>query len=437
MKRLRSLGTWVVLSLSCAASGQVAIKAKTVHTMAGSAIKDGVVVITDGKVAAVGPAATTAIPPGYQVIESAVATPGLVDPRGTAGLTGIFNGPADSDQLENSSPLQPELRALDAYNPQERLIQWLREFGVTTLHTGHAPGNLISGQTIIVKTTGNTVEEALVRSPAMVSATLGPDANEGGGKSPGTRGKQLAMLREELLRAKEFVAKRTRAEQKPPENADQKTGAATDGDAKKDGAAKDGEKKADAPSAPDRNLHLEMLADVLEGKVPFLIHAERVQDIENALRLKEEFGFRLVLESAAEAYMIADRIKAAGVDVILHPSMQRAVGDAENQSFESAATLTKAGIRVGIESGYEGYVPKTRVVLFEAALAAANGLTFDQALATITIDAARILGLDERVGSLAVGKDGDVAMYDGDPFEYTTHCTGVVIGGKVVSTAKR
>ncbi len=103
------------------------------------------------------------------------------------------------------------------------------------------------------------------------------------------------------------------------------------------------------------------------------------------------------------------------------------------QSFETAATLQKAGVLFAIQSGYESYVPKTRVVLFEAAIAAANGLTFDQALASITINAAKILGVDSRVGSLEVGKDGDVALYDGDPFEYTTHCVGAVIEGKVVS----
>ncbi len=135
--------------------------------------------------------------------------------------------------------------------------------------------------------------------------------------------------------------------------------------------------------------------------------------------------------------MIVDRIKASGVPVIVHASTQRAFGETENQSMENAAILHKAGITVAIQSGYEGYVPKTRVVLLEAGLAAANGLSRDEALAAITIDAAAILGVQARVGSLEVGKDGDIALYDGDPFEYTTHCTGVVIEGKVVSDIKR
>jgi imidazolonepropionase-like amidohydrolase len=132
-----------------------------------------------------------------------------------------------------------------------------------------------------------------------------------------------------------------------------------------------------------------------------------------------------------------DDIKAAGVPVILHPSMARAVEDKENLSFETASKLVAAGIPVALQSGFEAYVPKTRVVLFEAALTAANGLTPEQALATITIDAARILGIADRVGSLEIGKDGDLALYDGDPLEYTTHCVGTVIGGKVVHDKPR
>jgi imidazolonepropionase-like amidohydrolase len=452
---LATLSGLAISLFAAVTDAQVAIKAKTIHTMAGSSITDGVIVITDGKIAAIGPAVSTTIPQGHEILEAAVATPGLIDPRGTAGLTGIYNGPHDSDQLERSAPMQPELRALDAYNPQEELITYLRELGITTLHTGHAPGRLISGQTMIVKTIGNTVEEAVLKSPAMISATLGPDSTNGAG-SPGTRGKQIAMLREELLRARDFLDKRTKATPaaatKPAESkpAGTKPAQATPAEAPAvtpapaavapattGTATNTPQTPPPPPQSPDRNLRMETLADVLEGKLPLLVHADRAQDIENALRLREEFGFTLILESAAESYLLIDQIKNAHVDVIVHPLMQRAVGDAENQNFETPAKLHQAGIRIGIGSGYEGYVPKTRVVLFEAAIAAANGLDARHALASITIDAARILGIDSRVGSLAVGKDGDIALFDGDPFEFSTHCVGVVIEGRVVSRAVR
>jgi imidazolonepropionase-like amidohydrolase len=127
--------------------------------------------------------------------------------------------------------------------------------------------------------------------------------------------------------------------------------------------------------------------------------------------------------------MVLGAIKASGFPVILHPTMQRTYEDMENLSVETAGRLHAAGIPVALQSSYENYVPKTRVVLLEAAVAAANGLGFEPALASVTIDAARILGISDRVGSLEKGKDADVALYDGDPFEYTSHCVGTIING--------
>ena len=165
---------------------------------------------------------------------------------------------------------------------------------------------------------------------------------------------------------------------------------------------------------------------MLEGHWPLLVTADRAADIASALRIAEEFGIRIVLDSGAESYLLIEQLKGAKVPVIVHPTMRRAgMGETENLSFETAAKLRAAGIPVALQSGYESYVPKARVVLFEAGVAAANGLSLEEALATITIDAARILGIEERVGSLQPGRDGDVALFDGDPFEYTTHCIGV------------
>ena len=384
---------------------QVVVRATMLYTMSGPPITDGVVVVRDGKVATVGRAADVKIPAGFRELQAAVVTPGLIDGHSVVGLTGQFNQRHDQDQLESSSPMQPELRAVDAYNAHERLVGWVRSFGVTTVHTGHAPGELISGQTIIVKTTGNTVEDALVVDTAAVAVTLGPWSTKQG-KSPGTRGKQVAMLRKKLDQARDYARKRSNG-----------------------GPA--GEER------PARDIGLEVLARVLNKEVPLLVTAQRAQDIATALRLTRELDVRLWLDGAAESYLLIDEIKAAGVPVILHPGMARANGELENASFETAAHLRRAGIRVAMQSGYEAYVPKTRVVLFEAAMAAANGLSFEETLATITIDAARILGIDRRVGSIAAGKDGDLALYDGDPFEYTTHCLATIVDGEVVHDTSR
>ncbi|MCB0291122.1 MAG: amidohydrolase family protein [Calditrichaeota bacterium] len=394
-------GCWmlVVMLMSLPLWGQkVAVRGETVYTMAGAPLADGVVLIRDGKIEKVGKAAEVKIGNDYTVLSGKVVTPGLIDAHTVVGLAGYYNQPHDQDQLDKSSPIQPELRALDAYNPREKLVEWLRGLGVTTLHTGQAPGALASGQSILVKTVGNTVEEVLLDSAAMVTLTLGSAVSRNY-KSPGTSAKGVAMLRTELLKAREYQKKMA---------------------------------NKDISKRPARDLKLEALAMVLSGKLPALITANRAVEIMTALRLANEFGFRLILDGAAEAYLVLEEIRAAGVPVIIHPTMARPRGDSRNLSLETAAKLHQAGIPFAFQSGYESYVPKTRVVLFEAAIAAANGLAREDALAALTINSAKILGIDRRVGSLEKGKDADLVIFGGDPFEYTTHVCTVMVDGEVV-----
>lgn len=378
----------------------LAIEAEVIHTMAGKTIRNGVIVVRNGKIDRVGPENETPVPARMPAVKAKVVTPGLIDAHTVVGLAGYLNQPHDQDQLEKSAAIQPELRAIDSYNAREFLVGWLRGFGVTTIHTGHGPGTLVSGQTMIAKTRGGTVDEAVLVPSAMIASTLGESAFADKGKSPGTRAKELALLRQALLDAQEYRAKMG---------------------------------SAAADKKPSRDLRKEAFAGVLDGKTPLLITVNRAQDIVSSLRLAKEFGIRIVLDGAADAHLVIDEIKAAGVPVIVHPTMARPYGEQENLSLETAALLKKAGIPVALQSGYEGYVPKTRVVLLEAAMAAANGLAFDDALALVTIDAAKILGIDGRVGSIERGKDADFALFDGDPFEFSTHVTGVVIDGVVVS----
>lgn len=393
------LPSLLIMMAAPVAIAQLAVRGETVHTMAGPVIKDGVVLIRDGKIERVGAASQVRIPDNYKTVTARVVTPGLVDAHTVVGLAGYLNQPHDQDQLERSNAMQPELRAVDAYNPRETLIEYLRSYGVTTIHTGHAPGALIPGQTMIIKTRGDVDDNRAVLNPsAMIAVTLGNAALAPQGKAPGTRSKMVAMLRGELLKAREYQSKQAGPEDK----------------------------------RPGRDLHLEALARVLKGETPLLVTAHRAGDILSALRVAKEFNLRIILDGAAESYLVTEQLKAANVPVILHPTMARAVGEAENLSFETAAALRKAGIPFALQSGYENYVPKTRVVLFEAAVAASNGLSFAEALAAVTSDAARILGINNRVGTLEAGKDADLALFDGDPFEYTTQVTGVVIDGQIV-----
>jgi imidazolonepropionase-like amidohydrolase len=260
------------------AKAQVAVKGETVWTMAGEPITNGVVLISAaGKIEAVGTEAQVKIPAGYKVMTAKVVTPGLIDAHTTVGLSGYMNQPHDQMQLENSSPMQPELRAIDAYNSDEKLVEWIRGLGVTTINTGHSLGALISGQAMIIKTSAKTADEALVPT-SMVVGNLGDSALGSAGKSPGTRAKQISMLRAEFLKA--------------------------------DAASK----KPDAA----RDIRAEMFVKLLKRELPLLITANRAQDIISALRLAKEFNLRLILDGAAESYLVMSEIKAANVPVIIH-----------------------------------------------------------------------------------------------------------------------
>jgi len=392
-----SLMTAIVVAFSgifSVSEAQIAVKGETVYTMNGSAITNGVVLINDGKIEAVGAASDISIPNGYDVHEAKVVTPGLIDAHTVVGLAGYYNQNHDQDQLETSNAIQPELRAIDSYNAREFLVNYLNNKGITTIHTGHGPGAVISGQTLITKTAGETVEESLIEPSKMLAMTLGSGIRRNF-DSPGTRSKAVAVLRQELIKAKEYAEKRASGEDQ------------------------------------SRNLKSEALADLLDGEITALVTAHTAHDIVTALRIQEEFGFDMVLDGAAEAYLVIDEINEAGVPVIIHPPMIRPSGDAKNANMETAAKLAEAGIPIAFQSGYEGYVPKSRIARYEAAIAAANGLGFDGAMHALTMGAAEILGIADRVGSLEEGKDADVVLFDGDPFEYVTNVQAVIVNGEV------
>ncbi|MFN3597636.1 MAG: amidohydrolase family protein [Rubricoccaceae bacterium] len=402
----RCLGACAALLVLTAAAGAaagaaaqtLAVRGGTVYPVSGPPIQDGVVLVRDGRIEAVGPAARVRVPPGYRVLEAAVVTPGLVDVRGTVGLAGMLNQAQDQDALDRGAPLQPALRALDAYNGRDELVAWLLAHGVTTVNTGHAPGALAAGQTVVVKTAYPDADRALVDSTAMLAMTLGGGVRANFA-SPGTRSRAVADLRRALVDAEDYA--RRRAHPNPARR-------------------------------PARNLDKDVLAAVVEGRLPALVTAHRAHDIQAVLRLAREFPrMRLVLDGAAEAPLVLDDLVAAGVSVALHPTMARATGELAGLSFETAARLHAAGVPFAIQSGFEAYVPKTRVVLFEAGVALANGLPFAAALEAVTLAPARILGLDRRLGSLEPGKDADLALFDGDPFEYTSRVCAVIVDGRL------
>ena len=381
---------------------KLAIFAQHVHTGNKGTIESGVVVVEGGRITAVGKRSEVNVPDDAQRIKTVVITPGLIDTHTVVGLSGKFNVPADQDQDESSDPNQADLRVLDGLNPDEPLLDFLRQNGVTVIHAVPGRVNVIAGQTGIFRTTGHTAAKMTVKFPAGVLVNLGevPKATYPA-KGPGTRMAVAGLVRTAFAQAKDYSAKR--------------------------GSAPDDKK-------PPLNAKHEALAATLDGKLPGWFSAHRADDLMTGLRLAEEFKLRLVLDLATEAYLVADPIAAAKVPVAVHPTMQRVGSSMEtlNTFVGNAAVLADKGTLVTIGTGFEGYVPKTRVLRFEMAMAAVNGLGMERALRAVTIDAAKLLGIDDRFGSIEVGKVADLVLYDGDPFEHATHVTHTLVDGKVV-----
>lgn len=393
----------VLVALASVAGAQpLVVKAGRVYTVSGEVIANGAVVIDGGKITAVGKAGVVPVPKGARTLEAAVATPGLIDAQTSVGLAGFYNVGADRDANEKTGPNQSALRALDAFNPDDPLLDHLLAHGVTLINTGPGPADPLAGQSGVFRTHGEVADEMAVKVPSALVVNLGeiPKATYGKReKLPSTRMGTAAVLRQSFLAGMEY--ERLRA--------------------------------AGGASKPDRDLAKETLGLVSRGRLPVILVAQRADDIVTALRIGREFNLRMALAGAAEGYLVRDRIRESGAPVLVGPVTQRVASpETFNASYENAALLADDRIRIAIRSGFDGYVPRAHIVLYEAAVAAANGLGFDAALRAITLAPAEILGIDDRFGSLEVGKSGDVVLFDGDPFEYTSHVEVVVVEGEPV-----
>jgi imidazolonepropionase-like amidohydrolase len=378
------------------------VLAARLHPVGRPTIEKGAVHVKDGKIAYAGPQAGFRIPDGVPFVRTFAVTPGLIDAHSVVPLAGEYNIPADQDQNEASDTNQADVRVLDGFNPTEPLMRFLLENGVTVIHACPGRQNVIAGQTGVFRTHGRSAEDMTIRFPQAILFNLGESPKDAyDNKKPGTRMGTASLIREQLGKAKNRIEKKEHL------------------------------KEGDDPL--ERDLKLEALQQLIEEQLPALFCAQRADDLQTALRLSEEFELKPILALAAEGFLVKDQLKGENVPVIVHPTMQRLGGiETFNTLLTNAAHLSNADVQIAIGSGVEGYVPKTRVIRHEAGLAMTYGLGFDRALQAITLDAAKILGIDDRYGSLEAGKVADLVLYDGNPFEHVTHVEKVVVDGRIV-----
>lgn len=361
-------------------------------------IGDGVLVIDGGRIVAVGPRGAVEIPAEAERVDVRGKTimPGLVDTHNHIG--GIGGG-------DGSGPIQPEVRVSDSLNPLDAGYRRAVAGGLTTLNVMPGSGHLCSGQTVYLKLRGGkTVEEMMIRD-ADGRPTGGLKMANGTNPQrdppfPGTRGKAAALVREQFIKAQAYREK-LRA------------------------AADDPEKR------PERDLAMETLVEVLDGKRVVHHHTHRADDIMTVLRLSKEFGFRVVLHHVSEGWKVADEVAAAGVpcSVILVDSPGGKL-EAVNLVMKTPGVMARAGVRVALHT--DDWITDSRLFLRMAALAVRAGMSREQALESVTLAGAEILDLQDRIGSLAPGKDADFVILDGDPLSvYTKVLETWVEGAKV------
>lgn len=384
------------------AAKKYVVAAGRIHTVSQGTIENGYLVVEDGKIVEIGKGLDGARleKMGLPIVTAAVVTPGLIDAHSVVGLSGALNfKKADQDQDEMSDPNQADLRVLDSFNPNEPLLQFIREQGVTVIQALPGRGNVLAGQAGIFRTYGRTAEQMTVRFPSAFLINLGEIPKSSySGRLPATRMGTANLIRTALAQAQAYAAKKQAAKEPPPVN-----------------------------------LKHEGLLPALEKKIPVLFSAHRADDLLTGLRLAKEFHLRPMLTLATEGYLVADLLQQENVPVIVHPTMQRPASmETFNGSLGNAAYLADHKIPLAICTAFEGYVPKTRVLRYEAAIAMVNGLGYDRALRAITLDAARLLGIDGDYGALEKGKVADLVLYDGDPFEHTTHVTHTIVAGRVI-----
>lgn len=381
----------------------LAITNATILTMGDKTLNKGTIIIEDRKISKVGQ--NIDIPEQADIYDAdgMIITPGFIDAHTHLGIGEEGVGWEGRDYNEMTDPITPHLRAIDAINPEDEGIKDARKNGITTVMTGPGSANVMGGQSAVIKTRGNTVEEMILKKTAGIKAAFGENPKRVYSeqkKSPSTRMAVAAILRETLIKAQDYVLKK--------------------------------EKAAEEEKPLDRDLKMESVVRVLNKEIPLKAHAHRADDIMTILRIAEEFDIRVTLEHCTEGHKVARQIAEAGVPAIVGPSLTgRVKVELKELDFKTAGILAREGVKVALMSDHP-VIPTANLLVY-AALAVKAGMEETEALKAVTINAAEILGVADRVGSIEEGKDADLVIFNGDPLDIRSRIEAVFIDGERVN----
>jgi imidazolonepropionase-like amidohydrolase len=367
-----------------------------VFPVSGGPVEQGSVLVDGGKIVAVG--AGLAIPEAARVIDATGCHvyPGLVDAHTHHGVYAEVSGPEGADGNEMTDPITPHVRALDSLNWFDPGFDEAVANGVTAVQVLPGSGNVIGGQGVVVKTWGARPEGRVLREPSGLKMALGENPKRvygGKKKTPSTRLGNAAVMREAFVQAANYRRKREKEK-------------------------------------GERSLRWEIVVDVLDGRLPARCHAHRADDILTAIRIAREFGFQVTIEHCTEGHKVADELAQAGVMCTVGPLLTgKSKQELKDRSFETPAALERAGVVFGLTTDHP-VIPVYSLPLC-AAYAVGAGLSRERALRAITLDPARVAGIDDRAGSLEPGKDADLVITSGDILDPRTRVLTTILNGQV------
>jgi imidazolonepropionase-like amidohydrolase len=405
-----------------------------VVTMAGRVIEKGVIHVAEGKIVRVG--SIEEVPVSSDTEERVLdctggwVLPGLIEAHCHMGITEEKKGTEGDDCNENVNPITPHLRAIDAINTMDAAFDDAVRAGITAAMIGPGSSNVVGGQFAVLKTKGRRTDDLIVKAPAAMKVAFGenPKVNfSGQNKSPVTRMGIAGMLRQELFEAQKYWKKK---EECCGANLYDAAGKVIN-DSTINSINKENGNKNDTNSGFVEDFHMEAWLPVLKGEIPLKAHAHRVDDIFTAIRIAKEFDLKLTLDHCSEGHLIAEELAAEGYPAIVGPDLaSRSKIEVQNMAFKTAGILQRAGVEVAITTDHP--VSLIQFLPLCAGLAVKSGLSIGEGIKAITINPARICGVQDRIGSIEEGKDADLAIFSGNPMEVFTKTWYTLIDGNLV-----